>query len=702
MYSGDGNYTPSTSAVYSLVVNKAGTTTTLTPVSISAVYGQAEVVTATVKAASPGAGTPTGTVTFSTTAGTVLGTMTLASGTASLPLPSLAPGVSTITATYKGDGNFNTSTSAAITDTVKQDGATVVLTSNPTTAVYGQPVTLTATLSAAAPGMGTPTGLVNFYDGGKLLGTGTLGSGGTATLLVNSILAVGKHSVTAGYQGDANFIGVTSSAVSLTVNQAATTTTLSASSSTSTFGQPVTLTATVSPVAPGSGQPSQSVSFYDGSMFLGTENLNSSGVATLTTTGLAVGAQLVTAKYTADTNFTLSTSSAVIVTVAKSATTAVVSSAISPSVYGQPVVFSVTVSPAAGGSVPVAPTGSVTFKNGSTTIGTATLSGGTATSNAISNLPVGTLSITAIYAGDGNYTGTTSSVVVQVVNPAATTTTVTSPINPAVFGQLVSYTATVAANTPSTAVPSGGLVSFFDGGNLIGTATLSGGTATLPRALGVGSQAITASYGGSTNYSASPLSTALTEVINQSSTTTTLSASTASTSAGQGVTFTASVKPIAPGAGTPTGSLTFSVGSTQVVVKLTGGTAIWKTTGLPVGADTVTASYSGDTNFAQSGSNPWSVTINGPVVSSSPPMQSTALVENGGTEGTGTASGSEIANSGSALAVISTAVPPPSVSAIDAALILLADERRGRTQVADLARERISSGSIFDNTTGPG
>ena len=82
------------------------------------------------------------------------------------------------------------------------------------------------------------------------------------------------------------------------------------------------------------------------------------------------------------------------------------------------------------------PTGTVTFKDGSTTLGTGTLSGGTATFST-SQLAVGPNSITAVYGGDTNFTTSTSSALTQTVNQDGTTTTVTSSANPSVFGQTV-------------------------------------------------------------------------------------------------------------------------------------------------------------------------------------------------------------------------------------------------------------------------
>ncbi|KJY40399.1 hypothetical protein VR41_15060, partial [Streptomyces sp. NRRL B-1568] len=84
-------------------------------------------------------------------------------------------------ATYNGDANFVGSTSPVDTQTVIQAATTTVLVSLPDPSVFGEAKTLTATVTATAPGAGTPTGTVDFFDGATLLGTGTLNSG-VATL----------------------------------------------------------------------------------------------------------------------------------------------------------------------------------------------------------------------------------------------------------------------------------------------------------------------------------------------------------------------------------------------------------------------------------------------------------------------------------------------------------------------------------------
>ena len=108
--------------------------------------------------------------------------------------------------------------STTTTTTTTLPGTTTGLTSSVHPwSVFGQPVTFTATVTANSPGAGTPTGTVTFKDGSSTLGTGTLNGSGQATF-TTSTLAVGSHSITASYGGDASFKGSTSPKFTQTVN----------------------------------------------------------------------------------------------------------------------------------------------------------------------------------------------------------------------------------------------------------------------------------------------------------------------------------------------------------------------------------------------------------------------------------------------------------------------------------------------------
>ena len=247
----------------------------------SSVYGQPVTFTASVGAANPTDGSPSGSVEFiDTTTGTELGVATVTNGAATFTTAALAVGSHAITADYEGDNDFAFSV-ATFTQTVQQDGTTTGLTASPTSTTSGQPVTLTAIIAAVAPGAGTPTGSVQFFNGTTSLGTGSLS--GNTTTLTTTTLPLGTDSVTAEYLGSSIFTASTSSAVAVTIDLA-TTTTLASSTNPSVFGQSVTFTATVTP-ASGNGTPTGSVTFYDGSTALGTATLSGKNATLKTSVG---------------------------------------------------------------------------------------------------------------------------------------------------------------------------------------------------------------------------------------------------------------------------------------------------------------------------------------------------------------------------------------------------------------------------------
>jgi hypothetical protein len=221
------------------------------------------------------------------------------------------------------------------------------------------------------------------------------------------------------------------------------------------------------------------------------------GVASLTTTVLSVGTHSLVAIYSGDAFSQKSKSPVLHQVVNKVATTTVVTSSLNPSTYGQPVTLTATVS-AAG----PAPTDTVTFKNGSTSLGTGTLVGGVAKITK-STLPSGTLPITASYNGNTASAKSTSPTLTQVVNKATSTTTITSSVNPCTVGQAVKFTATVKS---PTVVPVG-TVTFTVGTTTLGQVSLAGGKASLTTSvLPKGTTTVTATYNGTSNITGSSVS----------------------------------------------------------------------------------------------------------------------------------------------------------------------------------------------------
>ena len=381
VYDGDSNFqSGATSPAVTLnVAQTATTTTTLTPSTTSPVIGQTVDFTVTVAPISPATGTPTGTVQL-LSGTTVLGTGTLSAGSVVISTSMLALGDNSITAVYSGDDNFTSSTSATQTVTVQLADSSTVVTYAPASPVAGQSITLTATVTAVSPGSGTPSGTVQFYNGTTLLGSPNLDSSGVATYTVSAGFSAGTNTISASYEGDtSNFNGSTSPDVTVTVVSAATsTTTVTYSPSSPAYGDNVTLTATVAPVSPLTGTPTGTVVFYNGTTSLGTATLTN-GVASLAPMALPTGANSITAQYSGDSTFTSSTSPVTTVTVALATTTTAVTFSPSTPVYGQSVALTATITPTTTGAV--LPTGTVTFFNGSTPLGTATVTSGVATLN---------------------------------------------------------------------------------------------------------------------------------------------------------------------------------------------------------------------------------------------------------------------------------------------------------------------------------
>jgi hypothetical protein len=375
---------------------------------------------------------------------------------------------------------------------------TTTVTSSQPSSVVGEPITLTAAVVATT---GTATGTVDFFDGATSLGTGTLDGLGHATLQTNAV-TLGSHTITAHYDGAGSFVASTSIGITQTVAQASTTTTISSGSNPSLIGGSVTFTAMVSAASPSTGVPAGTVSFHEGATVLGTGTL-SSGTATFTTTTLSIGPHDVVADYVATPDCAASSSAAVAQVVDGEGAMVTLISAPSPSTYGTAVVFIAVVT----GSADI-PTGTVTFTDGSTALGDATLATGVGTLS-VPNLASGTHVVTAVYSGDAIYDPGNGSLS-HVVGKAATTTTVASAINPAEVGDAVSFTATVS----SPAAGFTGEVELFDGTTSIGKAMLSGGTAKVTTStLVVAAHAVTAMYKGDANFAPST-SSALTETVN--------------------------------------------------------------------------------------------------------------------------------------------------------------------------------------------
>ncbi len=583
------------------VTVNAPSTTALTSSSNPSVSGQTVTYTATVSVTSPDIGVPTGNIEFLDN-GTAIATCGGAGGaadngagqaTCAVAWPTVS--TQTIAATYLGNAGtyYLASTSSSLTQTVNKASTTTGVASSSNPSVSGQTVTYTATVSVTAPGSGTPTGNVKFLDGGVAIAT-CGGAGGVAvngsaqaTCAVTYANTTGSpHSITTVYLGDANFNTSTSSTLTQTVNKASTATGVASSSNPSVSGQTVTYTATVSVTVPGSGTPTGNVEFLDGGVAIATCGgaggvaVNGSAQATCAVTYVnpTGSPHSISTVYLGSAVYITSTSSVLTQTVNKASTTIGVVSNLNPSVPSQTVTYTATVSVTAPGSG--TPTGNVEFLDGGTSIATCGGAGGVAVNGSAqaacavtyANTTGSPHSITAVYLGSAVYLTSTSSVLTQTVNKAATTTGVVSSLNPSIPSQTVTYTGTVTVTAPGTGTPPGN-IEFLDGGVAIATCGGAGGvavngsaqaTCAVTYANTTGSpHSITADYLGSANYNTSTSST-LTQTVNKASTTTGVVSSLNPSTTSQLVTYTGTVTVTAPGTGTPTGNMEFLNGGVAI------------------------------------------------------------------------------------------------------------------------------------------
>ena len=407
------------------------------------------------------------------------------------------------------------------------------------------------------------------------------------------------------------------------ITASTTTLTTSASGGSLSTGSSITLTASVPAGDAGT------VQFFDGTTFLG-DGAVSSGSATYNYTP-AAGSHSYTATfvpnlgdetspYTASSTMvggSTSAAAAVNVSTPKIATSVSVTGPSGSVAYGTPASFTATVTEAD------APTtsglaGSVQFLDGGKALGSPVATTvGSASSTATLNttaLPAGNDSITATFTpSDTAYASSTSTAVSQVVTPAGTATAVSSsPASGTVSGQAIALTATVSL-TSGAGTPTG-TVTFTANGTTISTAcsgvALSSGTATCtikPQA-STSPLSIVAKYTNTDGNFSSSQSQALSQTVGKAATTTAVTSSQNPGFTGKAVTYTAAVAVTSPGAGSPSGTVSFSDGSSPIsgcsAQVLTGGKATCTVTYSATGSHTITATYSGDANFAASTASP--------------------------------------------------------------------------------------------------
>lgn len=325
-YAGDTTFTSSTSAPATVHVGPRPLTASLTTLHSSALIlapGASVTLTATVAPANGSGATPTGTVDFMDGNVSIGSATVRPDGTATLTTSALPTGTDSITAAYGGDSTYAASTSSAVGEQVGQttpSGSATILSSSPLSAVVGDSITFTATVTPVSAGSTTPGGSVTFYDGNGILGIDPVGSNGIATFSTMSLTA-GGHLITASYGGGAGYAASVSRTLDVQVigvssTHGSSTTTLTASAPSIVANDTVTFTATVSPSEAGGTPPTGTVDFVDNGTTIGSATVQSDGAAAISTRSLPAGNQSVTATYRGNGNYSPSSSAAVAVTVA--------------------------------------------------------------------------------------------------------------------------------------------------------------------------------------------------------------------------------------------------------------------------------------------------------------------------------------------------------------------------------------------------
>jgi len=611
IYEGDFNFKRS-EARTTFDVRKAKTTIAVTDSTANpSRFGQSVTFTAVVSPTLPGQGEPTGKVFFQVDSKRVF-TGTLGFSNPGEVRWSSTPGDNTeldtvgsphdIKVFYAGDAHFNSSdnTASPFSQTVNKANTTVRVTSPLTTTTVGQEVTINAVVQVDQPGSGTPTGNVNFTVNTPTPSTHTLAlpPGSLSVSFKTKALPIGSTTIDVWYAGDSHFnpSNPPKEQVTQNVEKADSETTLESSLNPSVFGQTVTFTATVEPAGVGLFAPitpTGTVTFTFGTVAVVTRTLNSSGVATVVTSTLPVGSHAVKAEYAGDASFKPSENS-LTQTVTSLDTTTVLASSAAPantSEVGDSVTFTATVTTTLG----ITPTGTVTFRDGGGVLATVALNGSGVATVTTSSLAAGTHSILAVYNGTSNFGSSSSDRIFHTVTAAASGTVLVQSSPTSVFGESVTFTATVsgASGTPT------GEVTFKDGATTLGTVTLNGAgqAAFTTSALAVGSHpSITAVYGGDANFAGST-SPSVSHTVSQANTVVTITSDLPDGSVvGQPVVVQYTVAAAAPGSGTPTGNVTVSdgFGGTCTATVAAGTCTLTPAT---TSVTQLTATYAGDGNF---------------------------------------------------------------------------------------------------------
>jgi hypothetical protein len=370
--------------------------------------------------------------------------------------------------------------------------------------------------------------LVSYYVDGTLYSTATSSESFTGSSIARTLFGWDPYQTTSrAMDGQFNIIRVYDRALSddevalnynTTIQNIGTfnsTLTLTASPASPYYvGTNIVYTATVlSNGVAAAANATGSVIFSSNSVPVFTNSTFASGVLTYTNSFGPPGFYTISAAYSGDHNYGVSSNSLAYAASydGSPATTTALASSSPTSLLGSSVIFTATIE--TNSTVATGADGSVTFYDGATALfTTSAIAGGVATYTD-STLGAGPHSLTAIYSGSAYYLGSSSGPVMQTVQ-TPTTVDLTPSFNPVALYDSVTFTATVTSNGIMTATAAIGSVEFKDGGTLLGTSSVLGGVAQFATsALPDGTHSITAEYSGDGYYLPSVNSPALAQVV---------------------------------------------------------------------------------------------------------------------------------------------------------------------------------------------
>lgn len=467
------------------VTGSSVTTTTITADTPDpSVPGQAVTVSVTVTGS--GGVAPTGTVAI--TGADVNCTVTLSAGSGSCAVTFNTAGSKTLTATYSGDATY-ASSSDTESHTVNKGNSTTTITADaPDPSTAGASVTVSVTVSGAGA---TPTGMVLITGADTTCFITLSGGSGSCAVVFNTN---GAKTLYATYSGDGNYNG-SGDTESHTVKYLSTTSITGIVPNPSTPGQSVAIGVQVTG---GGATPTGTVAISGADINCTITLVGESGSCNVVFN--TTGAKTITATYSGDANYAPSSATAAHSVMLGPSTVTITAHAPDPSVVGQSVTVSVTVSGAG-----ATPTGTVAI-TGADINCNITLAGGSGSCNVVFNT-VGAKTITATYSGDMNYSSSTASVG-HTVNQATTITTIISDLpDPSATGAVVTITVVVSG---AGATPTGTVAIAFAGPGAVNDGptnpcsagiTLVGGTGSCQAIFTtIGTYTITATYSGDANY----------------------------------------------------------------------------------------------------------------------------------------------------------------------------------------------------------